>query len=229
MALLHTMSPSKLPSKPSKLAPPPRSGPLTKPAKVCSVRKARLSTNSYFQPSQLTMPGEDKNPVIEQFRFYCETHFSNKLPDSDDSEIQKRISYTKEQKLAAISYAITTWVANKDGSMELISKYCACLNLNITPAMLRDWIKSEDVISIMHRGVRKNRVYTGCQELGLEASLVELFMQARKAGRKITRRWFVRQSQQIYGQLYPDRVVKNVGKKTEYIGFSFSHGWFCGF
>ena len=81
----------------------------------------------------------------------------------------------------------------------------------------------------MHQRVRKNRVYTECQESNLEASLVELFTQARKARRKITRRWFVCQGRQVYGQLYSDRVVKNVGKKTEYIGFSFFHGWFCGF
>ena len=69
----------------------------------------------------------------------------------------------------------------------------------------------------------------GCQEPVLEAHLIQLFTEARKAGRKITRRWFVRQGRQIYGQLYPDRVIKSVGKKTEYTGFSFSHGWFCGF
>ena len=56
-----------------------------------------------------------------------------------------------------------------------------------------------------------------------------MFTEARKAGRKITRRWFIRQAQAIYGQLYPDRVIKHVGKKTEYTGFNFSDGWFRGF
>lgn len=95
--------------------------------------------------------------------------------------------------------------------------------------MLQDWIKSEPVIETLKRGVRKNCVAVPCQEPVLEERLVKLSTEARKAGRKIIRRWFVRQGQQIYGHLYPEQVVKNVGKKTEYSGFGFSHGWFRGF
>lgn len=111
------------------------------------------------------MPEEDKDSVIEQFCLHREIH-SNKSLDDKDSEIRKRILYTKEQKLAAISYATTTWVTNKDGSLKLISKYCACLNLNITPAMLRDWIRSENVISTMHRGVKKKLSVRRVSETG---------------------------------------------------------------
>ncbi len=97
----------------------------------------------------------------------------------------------------------------------LITKYRAAANRGITTAMLRDWIKPQTTIEIMHRGVRKNRVAVPSQEPILEARLVELFAEVRKAGRKITRRWFVHQGQQIYGHLYPDRVVKNVERRQD--------------
>lgn len=109
--------------------------------------------------------------------------------------------------------------------MKLISKRSAALNLGITTAMLRDWIKSQTTIETMHRGVRKNRTAVSCQEPILEGRLLKLFTEARKAGRKIKHRWFIRQGQQIYGQLYPGRVVKNTGKKTTYTGFRFSLYW----
>lgn len=92
--------------------------------------------------------------------------------------------------------------------------------------MLSDWIKSQASLEYMHCGVRKNQTAVVCHKPELEARLVELFTAAQSAGRKITHRWFVRQGQQIYGNLYPNRVIKNVGKKTEYTGFAFSHGWF---
>lgn len=114
----------------------------------------------------------------------------------------------------------------KNGSLELISKYSAAANLGITTAMLRDWMKAQTTIEATRWETRKNWAATTCQEPVLEERLVELFTEAGKAGRKITHRWFVCQGQQIYGHLYPGRVIKNVGKKTEYSGFRFSHGWF---
>lgn len=109
MAPPHTMSPPKR---------PPRPGPSTKPAKHRSITTARLSMSSYFQPSQSTMPTSTmpttpsvtaKEKIINQFRLHREKN-SRQLPASmpDDNESQQRISYTKEQKLAAVSYAQTT-------------------------------------------------------------------------------------------------------------------------
>lgn len=224
MAPPHTMSPPKNPRL--------RPRPLTKPTNSHSLVQARLSMKSYSPPSQpamSTMP-EEENRTIEQFRLHREKNTDNlpaHLPEAHTT--RRRISYTKEQKLAAISYATNTWKAKPDGSMELITKYRTAANLGITTAMLRDWIRSQPTIESMHQGGRKNRVTVPCQEPILEERLVELFAEARKVGRKITRRWFVRQGQQIYGHLYPERVVKSVGKRTEYTGFKFSRGWFRGF
>ncbi len=52
------MSPSKSSSKNAR----PRSGPLTKPANHRSITQARLSTTSYFQPSQADEVSENLNP-----------------------------------------------------------------------------------------------------------------------------------------------------------------------
>lgn len=175
------------------------------------------------------MPGVEEK-IIEQFCLHRGKNSNTLVADLlEDNETRRQISYTKEQKLAAVSYALTTWKAKKDRSMELISKRSAATNLGITPAMLRDWIKSQNSLKSLHWGTRKNQIAVNCQKPALEERLVELFTQARKARRKITHCWFIRQGQQIYGHLYPDKVVKTVGKKTEYLGFRFSHGWFRGF
>ena len=51
--------------------------------------------------------------------------------------MRRRISYTREQKLAAISNTETTWKQQKNRDLKLISKYAAAANLGITTAMLR--------------------------------------------------------------------------------------------
>lgn len=193
MAPPHTMSPPKNPR--------PRPGPLTKPTNSRSLVQARLSIKSYSPPSQpamSTMP-EEENRTIEQFRLHGEKNADN-LPAHlpEDHTTRRSISYTKEQKLAAISYATNTWKAKPDGFMELITKYRAAANLGITTAILRDWIRSQPTIESMHQGGRKNRVTFPCQEPILEKRLVELFTEARKVGRK------------IYGHLYPERIAKSV-------------------
>lgn len=103
--------------------------------------RPRLSKDSYVQPSQPRMPSTVNDPeIIDQFRLHRDRE-SESRPFSaltaDDDEIQKQISYTREQKLAAISYAMTTWKSQKDGSLKLISKYSAAQNLGITTKMLR--------------------------------------------------------------------------------------------
>ena len=87
-----------------------------------------------------TPPGIE-NAIIEQFCVH-QNKTTNNLPanlfkDSNHG-VHRRISYTKEQKLAAISYVKTTWITQADDSLKLITKYCAAANLGITTAMLQD-------------------------------------------------------------------------------------------
>lgn len=168
--------------------------------------------------------------IIEQFRRHREreldAHPSSDFA-ADDDKVCRRISYTREQKLAAITYATTTRTTNKDGLSKPISKYAAAQQLGITTKMLRDWIKHKLDIESHVMGTRKNRTRnTTCQEPEMESRLLEQFKEARKAGLKINKPWFLRHSKQIYGSLYPYRVTKLPGKLTQYSGFKFSNGWF---
>lgn len=88
--------------------------------------------------SQPSIPKKEKN-IIKQFCIHCKKHF-NYLPCNllEDHEIQKHISYTKKQKLMAVSYIMTTRKPKKDGSIKFITKKSVTLNLRITMAMLQD-------------------------------------------------------------------------------------------
>jgi hypothetical protein len=60
------------------------------------------------------------------------------VSDQNDSneEIRHRVSYTKEQKLAAIIYATNTFKTHKNESTRSIIKYVAAKDLDITFVML---------------------------------------------------------------------------------------------
>ena len=103
------------------------------------------------------MPDSD---IVEQFRVHRDRHDKSDvgIENEEDSEApRRRISYTKEQKLRAISYATTTWRTQKDGSSQLISKHAAAKDLGITTAMLRQWMKASSEIESSANGTRKNR------------------------------------------------------------------------
>lgn len=73
--------------------------------------------------------------------------------------------------------------------MRLISKYVAVKALEITLAMLRIWLKTQQEIEFSTRGTRKNRVNNiVCQELEMKVRLMSQFNEAREVERKITKR-----------------------------------------
>ena len=203
----------------------PRPGPNSKSASLRILHSARLPKKAFMQSSMPSMPGcsNDNASIIKHFRLHREVADHPTLRDISDDEHdapRHRVSYTREQKLAAISYAQTTWKSQKDRSMKLISKYAAANNLGITTTMLRKWIESSSSIAAQPKGKRKDSKAMGvCKEPELERRLLELFMEARNTGRKINKRWFVRQGRQVYGQLYPHRVTKASGRMTEYADF----------
>lgn len=63
----------------------------------------------------------------------------------------------------------------------------------------------------------------------MESLLTEDFIEARKQGCKITKRWFNYQARQIYQRLYPERVSRGITGHLKYAGFQFSGGWFQGY
>ncbi|MCJ1225807.1 hypothetical protein MMC12_002456, partial [Toensbergia leucococca] len=96
--------------------------------------------------------------------------------DDSDEEIRIRVSYTREQKLAAITYAITFTKPDKNGVMKLIIKYEAAKKLKITPTMLNKWIKGRKDVKNLNKGKRKNRQHITAQESAMEDSLYQQFL-----------------------------------------------------
>lgn len=138
---------------PSQLRP----GPVTKTSDIRSLGTSRVNKNPHSQPSQSSMPG---SAIIEQFQVHRDGQDQSDVGIENEEEtevIRRRISYTKEQKLRAISYATTTWRTQKDGSSKLISKHAAAKDLGITSAMLRQWMKASSKIENSANGTRKNR------------------------------------------------------------------------
>lgn len=206
----------------------PRLGLGTKPSYSRNMSKFRISKD----PSASSV---NESEVLEQFRQHQE-RAREKYPiddeeGPDEDAVRRRISYTKEQKLAAVRYAKTTLKTQPDGSTKPITKYAASSDLGISTKMLRDWINKEHEIAGLTTGARKNRsqVENVCQEPVMEARLLELFKDARKSGEKVNKAWFLRHGKHIYGSLHPDRIVKHPGKPITYSGFKFSDGWFQNF
>lgn len=196
------------------------------------IHQAQIFGNEPPLPSiHSPISSDHEAQIIEQFRLHhkLEGHNLNDNPPDDENEVRRRISYTREQKLVAIDYATTTWKQGKDGNPKLISKYAAAANLGITTAMLRNWIQMKARIESLPKGTRKESGGGPCQEPELEKRLLELFKEARLAGRKTNKPWFVREGKRLYGEMYPHRVIKVAGKMNEYRGFKFSDGWFEGF
>lgn len=223
----------------------PRPGPATNASNLRSIITSRVDKKSFSQPFQPSQPSQPHMPaglsIIEQFRIHRDSHdasfphLENEDENGDEDEdennaVRRRISYTREQKLGAISYATNTWKIRKNESSQLISKRAAANHLGITRSMLRKWIANKSEIENTTKGTRKNRSNNiACQESEMENRLTELFIEARNSGRKVTNRWFARHARNIYGQLHPNRVIKRPGKLTEYIDFKFSNGWFRGY
>jgi hypothetical protein len=64
-----------------------------------------VSKKPLYSSSQPRTP--EDHLIIEQFRVQREITDKNNLSDEADEETRRRVSYTKEQKLGAISYCGT--------------------------------------------------------------------------------------------------------------------------
>ncbi|KAF6238794.1 hypothetical protein HO173_003301 [Letharia columbiana] len=142
----------KKPSSATQLRP----GPLPKPIELRSVRGARISKSSLLRSPKhqlLThIPHIDEESLFTEFEAQ-RAAYANALPEHESpqnrndgchEEDRRRVSYTREQKLAAVSYAMTT--RNPDlrtGELKPISKYLAAKNLKITIPMLKNWMANQ--------------------------------------------------------------------------------------
>ena len=112
-----------------------RPGRIVKPTSLRSIKQLPLQ----IRPTEATvpaMPGGEE--LINVFRVQKARQISDdSLENEEDSLTKGRISYTREQKLAAIAYYETTYFETTDGDLKPISKYAVCQQLDITTTMLR--------------------------------------------------------------------------------------------
>lgn len=79
------------------------------------------------------------------------------------------------------------------------------------------------------KGARQNKRKGAPKEPLMEQRLYALFKIKRDSGRSIGIRWFNRNARQIYEEIHPERVIKDMHGRRKYTGFRFSSGWFTGF
>ena len=202
-----------------------RPGRIVKPTSSRSIKQLPLQ----IKPTEATMPampGGEK--LIDIFRVHRARQINgNSLEDKEDPSMKGRISYTREQKLAAIAYQETTFVETASGELNRISKYAVSKQLDITDTILGKWIKNKAQIEGFKKGTRKER-FSEAYEPDIEFQLMKQFIELRSLGRRVTRIWFTRCAKKLYKERYPERVSR-VNNKDVWTGLQFSYGWFCGF
>jgi transposase-like protein len=97
-------------------------------------------------------------------------------------------SWTREQKLGAVHYALSTFVLNKNSREKLIPTNAAAINIGCTAKMLRTWIQTYNEINASTRGCQKARLNVKAKELQMEQELHNLFLQKRAISCKINLR-----------------------------------------
>ena len=232
MAPLHTQSPRK--EQPTLLNflcnSTTRPGPTYKPDKPTSIRSARLQHSDYYTSIMPRIGPVTQASIINTFQIvHQSTKTTHEYSDDDENKPRRRTAYTREQKLAAITYAQSIYKKIKTGELKLISRYAATKELGITDIMLKKWIESSNLIGQQKKGTHRRYRPINRQEKEMEKRLYKAFQDIRLAGRSVSRRWLIRRAKAIYAELYPERISTGLEGRIEHAGFRFSYGWFQGF
>jgi transposase-like protein len=204
-------------STPSSTSLAPRPGPKTKPL------AARQSLHALQLARHDPITTTTTDGLLAQFK----ANVPAEIDSDSDSHDNRRRSYTREQKLAAVGYATTKRVCQK-GEMVSISHKQACRDLGVDPVQLRRWKKDVDKIRSLHKGSRKGKLSHPAQFPVLEDRLHALILEKRQLGRKVGENWIRRHARLEFERLWPERVTI-VEKKKVFAGMAFSNGWFTAF
>jgi transposase-like protein len=212
---------ASMPIPPSTLNPAilaPRPGPKPKPlAERRSLHGLQLARHDPITTT--TTDG-----LLAQFKANVPAELDS---DSDSHDIRRR-SYTREQKLVAVGYAITKRVYQK-GEIVPISHKQACRDLGLKPVQLRDWKKNIDKIrSVQSKGSRRGTLTHTAQFPVLEDGLHVLILEKRQLGRQVGENWIRRHARLEFERLWPERVT-TVEKRKVFAGIVFSNDWFTAF
>ena len=125
----------------------PRHGPNPKP----------LAERRFLHALQLARHDPITNTTTDGLLAQFKANVPAEIDSDSDSHDNRRRSYTREQKLAAIGYATTKRVCQK-GEMVPISHKQACRDLGVDPVQLRRWKKDVDKIRSLHKGSKKGKL-----------------------------------------------------------------------
>jgi hypothetical protein len=189
--------------------------------------------------------GVNEAEAIEAFRS-SRAHFDAGEPDSGSgssgsegdgppklSRKKRRIAYSREKKLQAITYLTSTDMPKKGavlGEMVPITLSYASVQLKVDRKNLRDWRDNKAKILGMKKGAMRARGPSIGREPELEIKLNSEFETERAIGRIISSSWFIKHAKAIYRAQYPRRFSQDEETgRFEYTFFSFSNTWFKGF
>ena len=138
----------------------------------------------------------------------------------------RRKQYTREFKLAAISY----WrEQSQPHSGPELSKYKIAQRLQISDTMLKDWFVNENSIVAMSTNQKRSTIGRQAQLPEMEDYLYTEFLKVRATGVKISRSWFLAEGKSWYEAHYPEKVLMDRNGSKTYTGFQFSRPWFARF
>ena len=127
------------------------------------------------------------------------------VPDLIPILPNRRISYTREEKLYILKYY------HESGE----SKYGTCQRFGVPKSSLYRWIECEDDIKKSKEGSKKIRA--GGRRVfwpDVEEKLAAEFKELRQKGRKLMLDWFKIRAYELMNEMHPD------------VNFRFSQGWF---
>lgn len=154
---------------------------------------------------------EDPDEIVQLFSEW-QLHLG--VLEGGDLRVAKktRKRYPREYKLKALMlYRVgVVMKKGKKGSMrpewERISQNRAAILLGIDPKQIREWEKAEDSLLESVKGSRQVARVGQPRWPEMESQLHIQFKEARKRGRSINNRWFMRQGKLLFEDLYPEQI-----------------------
>lgn len=147
MAPPHTQSPRKGLRQP-RLDDTLRSPHRRRPGRIASgnpttLHDVRINRSAIRPISKPRMPQSSNTAnsvqLLNLFNIARGKQALNDATDAEDSDGRphKRLTYTREAKLAAIAYTTTTYIQKKNGDLKLITQYAAAKTLGISQTHLK--------------------------------------------------------------------------------------------
>ena len=134
---------------------------------------------------------------------------------------QGRQQYTREYKLHTIQYAqkhtLGQWTDKHGKTQQPMTRYKVAQKFNITPTMLRRWMRNADQISQQREGQRREVKGRVALFPEMEKAVHERFLAARAKGMKVKRDWFLNTARNVFEEYYPQQVHVDERGTKQYV------------